>query len=112
MEIKVQVCVADNPPAMPTVEQSKRYPAADIMNKICDYCREVDDGGRESCETQWEYLKQMFIKLQAVKQKTPEMLMVWKTLMPVIYKYAQYDSELAPLLDGAQILAVKEDDDA
>lgn len=75
-----------------------------LVDKMLEYCGDVESGGRNVTRYQWQYLRRLFLKLQGCHAKFPEYEIIWDALLPLMLKYARDDAELAPLLDGAKLL--------
>jgi len=90
-------------PKMPDRRQCETS-RAQLIDKILEYCADVESGGRNVTRYQWQYLRRMFLKLQHCGSKFPEYAIVWEALLALMLKYARDDAELAPLLDGAKLL--------
>lgn len=88
--------------AMP--QERKPHPDTSlILEKIKDYILDCESSGHDDTTYQWGYLKALFLKLQG-KKHSPLEHEIYELIKPCILKYVEYDSSLAPLLDGADLV--------
>jgi hypothetical protein len=88
-------------PAAPVAraKHRKEYGPADLIEKIDCYVRDVDSGMEDS-KDQWLYLKSIFLKLHKKQKLNSIEHDIMELVEPIIMKYAEYDQELAPQIEG------------
>lgn len=110
MSTSVSVKIALKQLPMPTQasvpHSSREQDLSCTLDKIAEYCSDVDTPMADT-KYQWQYLKRLFKVLSA---KAPDSLSTLeKTILQqvtvLIMKYVEFDAELAPLIDGANLIA-------
>ncbi len=107
----IKLIIQQNPMPMAPVAKAKHrkeYGVSDLIEKINCYVQDVDSGMEDSRD-QWLYLKSLFLKLHTKKALNSIEHDIMELIEPIIMKYAEYDKELAPKIEGAQLYKKRED---
>ncbi len=66
------------------------------------------DSARDESETEWEILKETFKRVKALPNRTGEMKMLYEMLIPIIDKYADFDTKDGDIMDAIDYMSQME----